>query len=975
MIWAPPWRVDRPANVRPPPGPDREAWLDHRLLFRTSHALKAVLDQIHPAIALNERITTLDEEAVTVALLEFLENTTAAGSDDSKKHRISPRKARVFLDYFVRGFRRYCQNHGLRQPRLPLIREFSLDEGALFSDAFDSLRDHRRYTQRLTEKIDQLLINAKSQTVTPEMVAALVVCSGALFGGLVRTDHWEALATALNKPLVRTGTLFCFLFDQPEPYRWIADPITEALLRRLGDRGLLPLPEATKTTAKSIGLMLGMDGRGETALPRLARAVRAAHVRHFAPDVASVAQGLIPNTPLADEPWLRLISGTRHPATRAKIELSIPRVMPKAQTDTVQQVAIEGMIDEVAVALRWDPKARRRQENNELDNQQGVRKFTSDAKIAIRACEGKLAQFYARAGHPNGHTRTFAYGLLCYARDLLELGGLKIRELAPSTISGYVGIVRTHLAQLHFSDLVELGTEARAEAYRKSIRQQLAQDRRIHRTALEGFERSILRHMDLTDEVDWASIPGRAKRRHLPAADANLIDPKLYRHVFEALEVPARHNLIIELARALWVILYRFGLRTGEAAEVTVGALVLSDTERHASLRIARSDLTSRKSKNALRRVGPIELPADEITFLRDYREQRISGAAKRGRDRAESFLFAMGNSDKLTYVELAQEFLIGMVRQMAGDPNLRPRHLRHSFVSRLFLSGRDCLDCLETVAASAAGNEWWRTYATGHASPETGIVSYIHVNELAHYHYARQLIADEVLLAFLSRLAGNDARSLERTQLRAAAERPVVELFLQSLRKNFPCSDIPNALDHRIGYPSIALQREPEFVEARPHRPSWEQAWAIYADARVGRTSNDLDEHAASIRDRVHELEARERLVRRVKRRPQLDAEESAAAATIWKALPSDSSLCALINEAVEWLRPRGRQILMPSDIARELQQLLLTSGLKRIQSRQGESQRRWLWCPDANGEFSTAWLELVAFIYCAGERLSADL
>ncbi len=972
MTWAPPWRVDRPANVRPPPGPDREAWLDHRLLFRTSHALKAVLDRIHPAIALNERISTLDEEAVTVALLEFLESTTAPGSDDSRKPRITPRKARVFLDYFVRGFRRYCQNHGLRQPRLPLIREFSLDEGALFSDAFDSLREYRRYIQRLTEKIDQLLIDPKSPTVTPEMVAALVVCSGALFGGLVRKEHWEALATALNKPLVRTGTLFCFLFDQPEPYRWIADPITEALLRRLGARGLLPLPEATKTTAKSIGLMLGIDGRGESALSRLVRAVRAAHVRHFAPDVASVAQGLIPNTPLADEPWLRLISGTRHPATRAKIELTIPRVIPKAQADTVQQVAIEGIIEEVALALRWDPKARRRQDNSESDNQQGAKKFATDAKVAIRACEGKLAQLYARAGHPNGYLRTFAYGLLCYARDLLELGGLKIRELAPSTISGYVGIVRTHLAQLHFSDLVELGTDARTEAYRNSIRQQLAQDRPIHRTALEGFERSILRHMDLTDEVDWASIPGRAKRRHLPAADANLIDPKLYRHVFEALDVPARHNLIIELARALWVILYRFGLRTGEAAEVTVGALILSGTGRHASLRVTRSELTSRKSKNALRRVGPIELPADEITFLRDYSEQRISGAAKRGRDRAESFLFATGTSHKLTHVELAQEYLIEMVRQMAGDPNLRPRHLRHSFVSRLFLSGRDCLDCFETFATGAAGNEWWRTYATGHASPETGIVSYTHVNELAHYHYVRQLITDEVPLVFLSRLAGNDARSLERDQLRAAAKRPVVEAFLQSLRKSFPCSNVPNALDHRIDYPTVALQREPDLVEEETYRPNWEEAWAIYADARVGKTSCDMGEHATTIRARIQELEARERLVRRAKRRPQLDAEERAAAAAIWRTLPDDPSICALLAESVEWLRPRGRQIVMPADLAHALERLLQTSGLTRMQSRQGGSQRRWLWCPDANGQFSTAWLELVAFLYCGTGQLS---
>ena len=972
ITWAPPWRVDRPAKNRPPPGSDREAWLEHRLLFRTSHALKAVLDRIDPAIALNEPITTLNEDAVTVALLEFLETAPTDETANTQQYRMPLRKARVFLDYFVRGFRHYCQNHGLRQPRLPLIREFSLDDGALFSDSFDALREYRHYTRRLCEGIDQLLGNQPTQAVSPEQVATLVVCSGALLGGLVRKDHWDALASALSKPLVRTGSIFCFLFDQRVPYRWIADPVTEALIRRLSERNLLPLPENTKTTAKQIGRVLGIEATGESVLSMFARAVRAAQVRHFAPDVASVAQGIIENTPLAEEPWLRLISGTRHPATRAKIGLTIPRIIPTVQPETVQQVAIAKVIDDIAVALRWNPDEKRKRGNDDARKEQSAKKFATDAKVALRACEGQLAQIYARAGHPEAHLRTFTFGLLCYARDLLELGGFKLRELAPGTISSYVGIIRNHLPQHHFTDLVELGTEARADAYRENIRQQVARDRFIHRTAFEGFERSILRHMDLADEVDWGSIPGRAKRRHLPRADANLIDPKLYRHMFESLEAPARLNPIVELARALWVILYRFGLRTGEAAEVTVGALTLPNTGKYASLRVTRSELTSRKSKNALRRVGPIELPADEIAFLRDYCDQRSSGAAKRGRDRAETYLFAIDATNKLTHVELAQEFLIGMVRQVAGDPNLRPRHLRHSFVSRLYVNGRDGLECLEPVSAGAAGDEWWRTYAAGHASPETSIVSYIHVNEIAHYQYARRLAAEEAPLSLLSRLAGNDARSLERAQLRAAEERPIDEVFLQSLRKNFPCSEIPNTLDHRIDYPQVALQREPEFVEATLHRPGWEQAWGIYADARVGKMSGNVGEHAESIRARVRELESRDRLVLRVKRRPQLDAEEQAAAFSIWQALPNDPSLCALVTESVEWLRPRVSQVLMPADVARALEQRLKASGLTRIQSRQGGSQRRWLWCPDENGQFSTGWLELLAFLHCGTSSLS---
>jgi site-specific recombinase XerD len=555
-------------------------------------------------------------------------------------------------------------------------------------------------------------------------------------------------------------------------------------------------------------------------------------------------------------------------------------------------------------------------------------------------------------------------GLLCYARDLLEIGGLKVRNLAPSTISNYVAIVRNHLTRLHFEDLVALGTEARADAYRDDIRQQLVRDRAIHRTAFEGFERSILRHMDLIDEVDWATIPGRAHKRHLPSVDANLVDPALYRHVFESLEAPARDSPIVELARALLVILYRFGLRTGEAAEVTTGTLMLH-TDGRASLRVSGSALTTRKSTNALRLVGPVDLPRDEFDCLMQRREQRTADAVRRGRDRAATYLFATGSANTLEHVESAQALLIEMLRAASGDTHLRPRHLRHAFVSRLFLTGRDPLGCLEPVTVTAVGDAWRRTYATGHASPDTGIVSYTHVVEFAHYHYACQVINAEGPLAFLARLAGNDARSLERTLLRHATGATKVELFLESLRRNFPCVDIPDTLAHRVAYQQIALQRVTEPIDTDVQRLTWENAWAVYANARVGRTTSDVSEHAGLIRERVRDLEMRERLVRRLKRRPQIAPEEATAAAAIWQALPDDHDLQRLISTAVDWLRPRAAQIVMPAEIARELEHRLRRGGLDRLQSRAGTAQRRWLWYPDEGGKLCTTWLELLAFLY----------
>jgi site-specific recombinase XerD len=959
--WATPWRVERPSRNRPPLGPERHAWLEQRLLFQSARSLKSVLDQIDPAIARNEAIAAFNEDIVMNALLDFFEPTPLQGDTASGKRRMPQHRARVFLDYFARGFRHYCQAHGLRHPRLPLIQEFSLDEGSLQAGTFSALHEYRRCVRRLIEEIEHRFITPGAPNLSTEQVAALLLCSSALFGGLARKVYWQAFLTALASPLQRSGDSFSFRFNQRPPYRWIADPVTEALLRRLWQWRLLPLPEGAKISPTHIRQLLGLEIAAKSVLSHLEHLVRSAHVRHFAPDVAAVAQGRIQNTALADEPWLRLISGTRHAAPRATVALTIPRLLPTAQANTLQQVALQTIIDDIGHAIAWDPQGRRQQGNEG----QSLQKHLSDAKVALRAAEGKLSQLYARAGHPEGHGSSFAYGLLCYARDLLELGGLKLRNLAPGTISNYVSILRNHLTPLHFADLVTQGTEARADAYRKDIRQQQIQDRTIHRTAFEGFERSLLRHMDLIDEVDWATIPGRARNGHLPSVDANLVDTALYRHVFRSLESPARHSPLVELARALLVILYRFGLRTGEAAEVTIGALMLH-TDGRASLRVTASTLTSRKSVNALRLVGPITLPRDEYDFLANYRNHRTAEASHRGRERAGTYLFATGTANRLEHVEPAQALLIEALRAASGDTHLRPRHLRHSFVSRAFLAGRNPLEPLDSITLAAAGDEWRRSFATGHASPDTGIVSYTHVVEFAHHHYTCQLVGDEVPLSFLSRVAGNDARSLERMRLRHGNDRAaVIKIFRESLRRNFPCVDTTDMLAKRMPYQEIKLEQTSESISNDIQRLKWEDAWEVYASARIGLATSDMSEHGRLIRERVRDLELRERLGHRLRRRPQLAPGEAVTAAVIWQTLSNDRELQTLICKAIDWLRPRGPEILMPAAIARELEVCLQRSGLTRIQSRQGTAQRRWLSLPDANGNLSTTWLELLAFLY----------
>lgn len=967
LDWAPPWRIERPPKPCPPIGPERTAWLEQRLLFQSGKLLKSVLDRVDPKIAQNRPIPSIDEEALAVALLEFLEPEPQADAPATKSmKRLPVHKARVFLSYFARGFRKYCQNHALTQPRLPLIREFSLDEGSLKTNSFNDLREYRRCAKKLADEIEHRIIGTSVPKGSSEDIAALLGCSSILFGGLTHKARWETLIATLSSPLNRCGEIFTFNFDRPTPYRWIADPVTEALLRRLWESKLLPLPKNTKLSAGAIRKLLDL-GVATSAVPaHLEQLVTSAHIRHFAPDITSVAKGLMSNTPLADEPWLRLISGTRHQATRAKTAVTIPRITPTAPPSSIQQLGLRIVIEDIAAAVRWAPQTLRKAGNSDARDGEGVRKYFSKATLALRAAESKLEHLFAKAGFPEQHRSSFIYALLMYARDLLELGGLKIRQLAPSTIDNYVSIIRNHLAILHFEDLVALGTEARAEAYRENIRTQVVRDRKIHRTAFEGFERSILRHIDGSDEVDWGSIPGRPRARHLPSVDANLIDPVLYQHVLELLKKHSENHPIIELAQALLIVLYRFGLRTGEAAELMLSSLSLHN-DGTASLRVSPSKLTSRKSKNAVRIIGPISLPQYEYEFLAEFRDHRISEAARRGRDHTERYLFSNGKSSHmLELVEPAQTLLIEALRNASGDPNLRPRHLRHTFVSRAFLSGRDALNVLDPASANPVSDAWWRTFSTGHASPETGINSYTHVADLAHYHYANTLVAEEVPLSFLSTLSGNDARSLERTHLRRGKNHAEgVQLFLVAARRNFPCHDITDSLARRAKYQSIDLKPADNLTFDEQQKLSWAEAWSTYSNARVGKNSGDLSDAAVFIQKRVRALEKQERLSLRLKRRPQLSNYESALAAALWQALPSDPELQRLLIQTAKWIRPNAKEILLPAKIASGLESCLKKHGSTGLISRCGPAQKRWIKLENEKGEASTGWCELIAFLY----------
>jgi integrase len=941
------------------------------MLYQHRVVLRVVLDGIDMRLAFNLCVPDLDEETVADAILDFLQPVDDKGV--LVPHgRMPMHKARIFLEYFARRFRQYTRHHELREIRIPLIREFSLDTGMLEGSLFDNIRAYKAYSVTLRNAIDHAILKTSSDKSPSSLeCATLIAASAALYGALPFEAQWHQIVARCADPLMSDGQMIWFNLEAPRACRWIADPVTEGLLRRLTASGLLPIKGGVPTLEvllKAVRGLLSLSGSPRNVGCELRNAIVGMQARYFSPDVAALSQGLLSNTPLPHEPWLRWVTGSRHSAPRERISLRTPRTHHASQITTVLELETATVIQRISDAVKSNPNLQRRQGERrdasatQLNNRERV-------LFDLNKQEQALIDIFKGAGLQGQERQTYAYGLLCYAKDLIQLGGSKRAQLADGTIANYVSLACNKLRKLHFWNLLKLETGKRQDVYSEVICENGLSKRRTDvRTALEGFERSLLRNMDIEDEVDWSLIPGRSRERHLPIADANLIDPALYRCIFDVLSGASSASVLVEMALVLLILLYRFGLRIGEAVELKVAGVVLHSDEK-ISVRVTRSELTSRKSPNALRTVGPFKLPADEATIIRNYAADRLEAALGRGREKGAAYLFSTTGTSQLEHVQEAQQLLLGLMRDISGDPNLRIRHFRHTFVSAMFVNARNPFSKDELTEHAS---EWRRALVSGHASPDTGIVSYVHLVELAHYNDTICLVAAEVPLGFLSRVAGNAPRSLERRLFDSEEISPknIVLRYLASLRKKWECSGELQTPKSRIPYPRLS----PESKILKPVSPidrDWRTAWDIYSAARVGKRIGD-DDSAKALRNGVRMLEKNGEMVRRRSRRPQLDSECEVALSRLWLGLRSDEQARRILIGLPERFANARLRVRLPAQIAAALEEMLKASGIKRITSSQSSSQQRWVYVRSVDGGYDSAWMELVLFLcsVCLADR-----
>jgi integrase len=399
----------------------------------------------------------------------------------------------------------------------------------------------------------------------------------------------------------------------------------------------------------------------------------------------------------------------------------------------------------------------------------------------------------------------------------------------------YTNQLLPHLTRLEGCDLHEVTTEQRQEVYAAAMLNEKGEARQDLEKLLRLFEQTLLDRVDVDDEVDWLAIPHA--RQSEPRIDANIIDPLTYHQLIDVLqEAEFSHSIFQQCAISAAILLYRFGLRRGEAQEI-----VLADIqwvgEEALLLKVRPSRLTRLKSKHGSRTVGPIILPANERTHLRSHVRRCLADVGDNP-NLASVYLFAQkGRASALMGKSVLFDPLVNLVRWLTGDRTLRIRHFRHGFGSRLFLAGRSPDPALDELlvrpaswrAAYEADGAWLRTYEMGHLSPMTAIQVYTQTNVLAHYAYCAKALPALVELRTLATFAGLGERSLEREVHRYSAQPSdmlpaVTTCFLAAVRRRWPATsstsvdaisaELPRVRISFAGEPYSPINYAPRFAD-----------------------------------------------------------------------------------------------------------------------------------------------------------------
>lgn len=524
---------------------------------------------------------------------------------------------------------------------------------------------------------------------------ALTVVSAALHG-LLNPSRVMSLGSLGPRSLRQVNALVYvdFPYEKSEDHasdtddarlecRWIADPVSRALI----ERGLTLGPHYLKADLKQAAFtealhsivtdLLGFEAdpdntaQGERVLLDRVQdliAIASAHWQLMLPNyLFRIASGDSRSTPLSEMAFARLAAGL-YPQ-HASLEVSAPAREVVVQTADIISVSQHGLPETSPDTTHREsrpvihPSYRLFSKWMAENAHQGLTRAKSN-KRTRDALVGHLMD-WLEAHSADLHPNVKLLGLWTYVL-LAEHRNLSVG----TTIRDYTSCV-SKVLQLGFENqiLKELSEEEIEEGLVQGVKAS-KQRNKLRLLQIVGQFMHLVELLERLPSVEWEAVYAQFDLTYVGQVAANLVTKNDYQECRRRIRKVNDETLRATLECGL-ILAYRFGLRVGEVSRLCLQDVQLAEQSGSTLIWI---QVSATKTFSGTRQIAPLDpLPADEIHVIKEqYRAAAVSSD-----DRLRSRLL-FGYSI-LACREILSTEIGSLLRFITGDPAIRFHDLRHS--------------------------------------------------------------------------------------------------------------------------------------------------------------------------------------------------------------------------------------------------------------------------------------------------------
>lgn len=382
--------------------------------------------------------------------------------------------------------------------------------------------------------------------------------------------------------------------------------------------------------------------------------------------------------------------------------------------------------------------------------------------------------------------------LLAWLIHLCQNGTQHKQNLRTNTIVTYartIGLVL--IEQAYDQDILRLPDIGLEDIYRRALDQSTRSSADYTLKRFKEFHSYLVFKFALP-KIDWSEVVGEGSLE-AEIVDAGVIRLDDYLLALDLVLSDSRYDERLRLAHGIVLFFaYRFGLRAGEVFRLTASDVLMCEDD--VVIYVRNNIYGETKSDNGIRQIPLIgSVSKDELSLLKKWLlhiETYASG------DHLTALLSAKQESRLILDRSTCILHVVEALRKATNLPDVRLRHLRHTFATKLFLgmvfcerpsglAGHCYRELWGDISPSALRTTllerpeitrramYGMSVALGHGSPAVSLNNYIHTADITLFNWiSRQKLAvPDKALAYIYQTSHSNIRKIRSRMAHSKAQ------------------------------------------------------------------------------------------------------------------------------------------------------------------------------------------------------------